>query len=185
MKLEVEGKLVLEDYATLDPCWVRLCELDKNDWICLNLLDLNDTENSFHLGTHPLADRPSSSLVSHKDFNILVGTSENRGILIVPVIDRQLFLFRRRAEPEDASSKRGRDMLLRGSGGLGCASALAWHNVGSNPYRSIHHVKSVHYNNNKNKESEMLSSRNRSLKRRSRIGAFFVIVGAGCVYRFK
>ena len=31
----------------------------------------------------------------------------------------------------------------------------------------------------------MLSSRNRSLKRRSRIGAFFVIVGAGCVYRFK
>ena len=30
----------------------------------------------------------------------------------------------------------------------------------------------------------MLSSRNRSLKRRSRIAAFFVIVAAGCFHRF-
>ena len=29
----------------------------------------------------------------------------------------------------------------------------------------------------------MLSSRNKSLKRRSRIGAFFVIVTAGCLHR--
>ena len=29
----------------------------------------------------------------------------------------------------------------------------------------------------------MLSSKNRSLKRRARIGAFFIIVGGGCVYR--
>ena len=30
----------------------------------------------------------------------------------------------------------------------------------------------------------MLSSRNRSLKRRSRVAAFFVIIAAGCFHRF-
>ena len=32
-------------------------------------------------------------------------------------------------------------------------------------------------------KKKMLSSRNRSLKRRSRVGAFFVIVTAGCLHR--